>query len=48
MNGIDPLGYNDVVEAVTIDELEARLAEHFVEECCTMSVVEPLEEKEND
>lgn len=48
MNGIDPLGYNELVEKVSVEELEARLREHFDTECCTMSVVEPLEESDND
>ena len=48
MNGIDPLTYNDLVEKVTLEELELRLREHFDENCCTMSVIDPLEDSEND
>lgn len=44
MNDVDPLTYNDLVEAVTVEEIESRLKEHFDEACCTMSVIEPLEE----
>ncbi len=48
MNGINPLNYNDLVESITAEELEIRLREHFDEEACTLSIVEPLEEEKND
>ncbi len=45
MNQINPFDYSSLVEKVTITQLEERLAEHFDEACCVLSVVEPLEEK---
>jgi len=48
MNGVDPLKYNDMVEKVTMEELEERFREHFDEACCTMSVIDPLEEQGDD
>ncbi len=48
MNGFNPLEYSRLVEGVTVADLEERLKEHFDEECCVLSVVEPLEVGEND
>lgn len=44
MNNINPLVYSELVESVGLDELKERLCEHFDEECCTLSIIEPLEE----
>ncbi|MBR2452884.1 MAG: insulinase family protein [Clostridia bacterium] len=44
MNNINPLFYSELVESVSLDELKERLCEHFDEECCTLSIIEPLEE----
>lgn len=41
MNGFDPMEYSKIVREITADELSARLAEHFDEKCCVLSVVEP-------
>lgn len=46
MNGFNPLEYGDMVEGVTVSELEERLKEHFDEAACVMSVIEPLESEE--
>ncbi len=46
MNGFNPLEYGDMVEGVTVAELEERLREHFDEAACVMSVIEPLESEE--
>ncbi|MBQ9757258.1 MAG: insulinase family protein [Clostridia bacterium] len=48
MNNINPLEYSEIVENVSHQELGERLREHFDEECCTLSIIEPLEESEND
>ena len=48
MSGFNPLEYSELVEQVTLEELEARLKEHFDPECCVLSIIEPLEEKSND
>ena len=46
MNGFNPLEYSNIVESITISELEERLNEHFDETACVMSVIEPLESEE--
>ena len=46
MNGFNPLEYSNIVESITISELEERLNEHFDEAACVMSVIEPLESEE--
>ncbi len=49
MNEVNPLSFNEVVENITVDELMNRFIEHFDEESCVLSVVEPLsEEDKND
>ncbi|MBO4941414.1 MAG: insulinase family protein [Clostridia bacterium] len=44
MNDINPLVYSELVENVSLDELKERLCEHFDEDSCTLSIIEPLEE----
>ncbi|NJI79699.1 insulinase family protein [Clostridioides difficile] len=39
--GINILDYLDVVKDITFDEVEERLKEHFKEEYCVISIVEP-------
>ncbi len=43
MNGFNPLEYSELVEKVGIEELTERFSEHFDEECCVLSIIEPLE-----
>ncbi len=44
MSNINPLVYSELVEKVSLDDLKERLAEHFDEDACTLSIIEPLEE----
>ena len=43
MSGINPLEYSDLVQQVTIEQIEERLKEHFDTESCVLSIIEPLD-----
>ncbi|MBE7023392.1 MAG: insulinase family protein [Ruminococcaceae bacterium] len=43
MSGFNPLEYSELVENVTVEELEARLKEHFDADCCVLSIIEPMD-----
>ena len=43
MSDINPLEYSDLVEQVTIEQIEERLKEHFDKEACVLSIIEPLD-----
>jgi len=46
MSDINPFENNEIVQAITKKQLEARLAEHFTEYGSVLSVIEPLDETE--
>ncbi len=43
MSGINPLEYSDLVEQVTMEQIEKRLKEHFDGEACVLSIIEPMD-----
>ena len=43
MNGSDPLGYAEMVGAVSYEDVMERFCEHFDTENCVLSVIRPAE-----
>ena len=43
MSDINPFEYSDLVEKVTVKEIEERLKEHFDKDACVLSIIEPLD-----
>ena len=43
MNNQNPLGYKEVAQSVTYDEIQKRLCEHFDPNNCVLSTVVPNE-----